>query len=56
MLYIYIIYIYAYIHIYIKICVFCPLQHCRNPYTQSFPAGFTRRNGLPDCEHDPSYQ
>ena len=40
-------YIYIYIYTYIKICVFCPLQHCRNPYAQSFPAGFTRRTVYP---------
>ena len=39
-----------------EICVF--FVHCNiaATHTQSFPAGFTSRNGLPNREHDPSYQ
>ena len=29
--------------------------HTGFTFTWSFPAGFTSRNGLPNCEHDPSY-
>ena len=29
--------------------------HTGFTFTQSFPAGFTSRNGLPNCEHDPNY-
>ena len=63
-LYIY-VYIYKYICIYIYVlCVFFLLQHCRNSYVQwshwfhihmIFSAGFTSRNSLHNCEHDPSY-
>ena len=59
-------YIYIYICIYITDFVFfvyCNIvaTHTHDCYTgftftQSFPAGFTSRNGLPNCEHDPRHQ
>ena len=42
--YMYNIFTYIYIYIY-ELYVFYLLQHCRKSYTQSFPAGFTSRNG-----------
>ena len=66
--YIYIaIYIYIYINIYICIWtlsffVYCNIVatyrydgHNGLTFIWSFPAGFTSRYGLHNCEHDPSY-
>ena len=58
------IYIYIYIYTYMNIVGFFLLQHCPThtydghtgfTFTWSFPAGFNSRNGLHNCEHDPSY-
>ena len=62
-IYIY-IYIYTYIYINFVFFVYCNIgivaTHTYNGHTGftfiwSFPAGFTSRNGLHNCEHDPSY-
>ena len=58
------IYIYIYIYLYMNFVLFV---YCKNvaahtydghtgfTLTLSFQAGFTSRNGLHNCEHDPSY-
>ena len=70
-IYIIYIYIYIYLYMYIGyIYIQCLLQHCHNTYIRwshwcyihiIFSSWFyliivTRRKGLPNCEHDPSYQ
>ena len=57
-------YIYIYIYIYINFAFFVYWNivathtydgHTGFTFTWSFPAGFIYRNGLHNCEHDPSY-
>ena len=64
MLYLYVIYIYIYIYIYMNFMffVYCNIVttytydgHTGFTFQWSFPAGFTRRYGLHNCEDDPSY-
>ena len=58
----YIYYIYIYIHMNFVFFVYCNIvaTHTYNGHTGfsfvwSFPACFACRNGLHNCEHDPSY-
>ena len=48
----YILYVYIYIYIYIYNWFWTHTHDCHTgfTFTQSFPAGFTSRNGLPNCE------
>ena len=59
---VYTIYIYIYIYMNFVFFVNCNIVathtydgHTGFTFTWSFPAGFTSRNGLHNCEHDPSY-
>ena len=59
-LYIYYIYIYIYMNFVFFVCCKIVSPHTYDGHTGftfiwSFPAGFTSRNGLHGCEHDPSY-